>query len=291
MNAEAGTGGIDEDFVLRSGVRMPCWSLAEDATARRALGASMRAAGRAEKWSGLSPDADRIWRAVLLGFAHTGRPSDLAELASAATLPEDQVAGLLRDLQRRDLLVLDGHGAVTAAYPFSAVATPHRVRLPGSSAAVHALCAIDALGMGAMLGNDAEAESSCPECGTPVVVTTRAQGRQVASVRPETALVWSGIRYADGCCATSGCTVKAFFCCEAHLEAWRARTDPDGPGFRLSVEAARQVGAALFVPMLAPGDDEPGTVRPDRRKASSRPGQNTIKGATVPRETSVPSFP
>jgi hypothetical protein len=43
---------------------------------------------------------------------------------------------------------------------------------------------------------------------------------------------------------------------DEHLFAWRERSDPEGTGFRLSTEAAQQVGRALFVPMLAKGGDE-----------------------------------
>jgi hypothetical protein len=45
--------------------------------------------------------------------------------------------------------------------------------------------------------------------------------------------------------------VKRFFCSDVHLQAWRGRADPKGRGFRLSMEAAFEVGKALFVPMLA----------------------------------------
>lgn len=49
--------------------------------------------------------------------------------------------------------------------------------------------------------------------------------------------------------------MKAFFCSDQHLADWRVRTDPDGVGFRLSVEEAIQVGKAIFVPMLAVPDE------------------------------------
>ncbi len=140
---------------------------------------------------------------------------------------------------------------MTAAYPFCAWDTGHRVRLGGTGTTVGSLCAIDALGAGAMLGCDTAIESSCRGCGTPIRITTRDGGHALHSVSPTAALVWAGTLYADGCSATSGCTVKAFFCSDGHLAAWRGRTDPDSTGFRLSVEAALQVGKALFVPMLA----------------------------------------
>lgn len=49
--------------------------------------------------------------------------------------------------------------------------------------------------------------------------------------------------------------MKLFVCSDEHLVAWRQRLDPGGAGFRLSVEAALQVGNGLFVPMLAARPD------------------------------------
>lgn len=253
---EPTTGAIGQAFALRPGVLMPDWSLTTEPAARDALAASMVAAQRAEKWSDLSAAEDRVWRAVLHGFARSGAAPDMARLAAGTGLAEPTVGEILRALQRRDLVVLDERGtAVTAAYPFSARETGHRVRMD-KLAAVYALCAIDALGMGAMLSCDTAVESSCPECGAPIRIATRDRGRALASVAPASAVVWAGIRYADGCGATSGCTVKLFFCSDEHLAAWRARVDPGGAGFRLSMEAALQVGKGLFVPMLAARPDE-----------------------------------
>lgn len=238
-------------FLLRPGVAMPAWSFVTDPAAREALSASMAVAGRARKWSGLSAVEDQVWQAVLSGFARSGQAPDVTRLAAATDLDASAVAPVLRALQRRDLIVLDAGGAaVTAAYPFCAWDTGHRVRLDGM-AAVHSLCAIDALGAGAMLGCDALIESSCRGCGAPIRIETRDRGHALGPVAPGTAVVWSGMKYAGGCAATSGCTAKAFFCSDEHLAAWRERAEPGGAGFRLSMEAALQVGKALFVPMLA----------------------------------------
>jgi hypothetical protein len=106
-----------------------------------------------------------------------------------------------------------------------------------------------------MLDCDTEIESSCPECGTPIQIATREKGCVLRSVMPANAVVWSGIRYTGGCCASSGCKAKLFFCTDEHLATRRARSDPDGVGFRLSVGAALQVGKAIFVPMLAAGHE------------------------------------
>lgn len=168
-------------FPLRHGVLMPEWSFVTDPAAREALGASMAAAGRAEKWSGLSAAEDRVWRAVLRGFGPSGRAPDAAWLAAAARLDEAAVVPVLRALHQRDLVVLDAAGAsVAAAYPFCAWETGHVVRL-ASGVVVNALCAIDALGTGAMLGCDTVIESPCRGCGEPVRLATCNKGHALRS--------------------------------------------------------------------------------------------------------------
>jgi len=45
---------------------------------------------------------------------------------------------------------------------------------------------------------------------------------------------------------------EAFFCSKAHLAARRERADHDGVGFTLTLEAALEIGLALFAPVLMP---------------------------------------
>lgn len=252
-NGAGGGFAPGETIALRPGVTLPDWSLAPDPLAREALAASMAVAGRRERWAGLTPAEDTVWQAVLRRLASHG-DAPAAALAAATGHDGAGLAALLQGLRGRDLLVLDAGGAVTAAYPFSALPTPHRVALGDAAARppVHALCAIDALGAGGMLGLDSVIHSRCAGCGAAITLRTCDGGHALAAAEPATALVWSGIRYAGGCAATSGCALKPFLCSEAHLEAWRARTDPGGTGYRLGLAAALQAGLALFVPMLRP---------------------------------------
>jgi mercuric reductase len=246
----------DDAFELRPGVMMPDWGLVTDPQARQALDASMAAAGRANKWADLSTAEDRVWRAILVGFAYSGAAPATSEVAIAVQMAEAEAVSLLSMLRERDLIVLGPDDTtVTAAYPFCTWETGHRVRL-GESVAANALCAIDALGTGAMLERDTLIGSACRSCGAPILIETCEHGHSLRSVTPDGAVVWSGLRYADNCCATSGCEMKTFFCSDEHLEAWRLQADPAGIGFRLSIGEALQVGKAIFVPMLADGTPE-----------------------------------
>jgi mercuric reductase len=242
--------------VLRRGIMMPDWSAVTSEAAGRALEAVFAIAGRDEKWSGLGDEEDRVWRAVLEGFGATGRAPHASEIAAATGSGPQLVAAALARLRARDLVVLAQDASeVTAAYPFCDWATGHRVHWNGVSA--NALCAIDALGLGAMLGRDTVIETSCRHCGAPIRIATRADGTKIASSSPEQAVVWCGIAYAGNCGATSGCTLKVFFCSGEHLRLWRDAGRATTPGFRLSVDEAHQVGRAMFAPMLRPSVSAP----------------------------------
>lgn len=238
-----------ETVALRPGLVVPDWSLLPDPTGREALAAAMTVAGRRERWAGLDAAEDAVRRAVLLGFAASGAPPLSTELAASTDLATDAVRTALVRLARRDIVVLGEDGRIAAAYPFSAAPTPHRVTLTRSGTAVYALCAIDALGLGAMLGAETVIESRCTGSGATVTIATQDRGFALAARAPADVVVWYGISYAGGCAARSGCALKLFFRSEADLGSWRSRNG-DHPGYPLDMPVGLQIGLALFAPML-----------------------------------------
>jgi hypothetical protein len=74
----------------------------------------------------------------------TGEPY-LARACKAHRLNETAIWPQLEELQRRDLVVLDGE-RIISAYPFSDRETGHRATSDGC--VVNAMCAVDALGIG-----------------------------------------------------------------------------------------------------------------------------------------------
>jgi hypothetical protein len=77
---------------------------------------------------------------------------------------------ILAALAERDYLGLGQDGQITAAYPFSAKATPHAVRITGGAAA-YSMCAIDALGVADMLSARVLISSADPSTGEQISVT------------------------------------------------------------------------------------------------------------------------
>jgi hypothetical protein len=220
--------------------------------AREALG--RRSGARAsliEKWSTpLGETEDFVWQSVLQLFARLGRPPRMPEIARAANMDHERLAGVLQQLRQRDLLGFDeAMGSIAHAYPFTGSSTEHRVRLGGH--VLNALCAVDALGAGAMYRQNTAIASSCRFCGAEIRIVTRDDGTALGGVSPETAVVWYDAGYSGDCAATSCCPGIVFFCSDDHLRRRLASPDAGRDGYRLSPDEALEVGRALFPPILA----------------------------------------
>ncbi len=244
------------EIAVRPGVTTPDWSVVTSGIVREALGAIFETCDWEERWAGLDDAQDRTRRAILEAYPRTGHAPSIDELALTTGFAPDQVCDLVAKLKARDMVVLDRDGAtLTGAYPFVDRDTEHRVRL--GETVLNAMCAIDALGTGAMLGADVAIESACRFCGAPIRIETCDKGAALADYAPMIAVVWSGIQYSNGCAADSLCTVMAFFCTDEHLQSWRDAQDRKTKGFRLSMDEGLQMGKAIFKPLLAPASANP----------------------------------
>ena len=96
---------------------------------------------------------------------HTGLMPTINETASAISRTPNEVRSSFHRLGEAHMLVLQkGSGEILMANPFSAVPTPFLVRAAGRS--YYGNCIWDALGIPAMLNEDAVIEASCGCCGT-----------------------------------------------------------------------------------------------------------------------------
>ncbi len=237
------------EIVLASGAVFPDWSVVSSEKVEKALADFLDAFGAERAWSGLTGDEDRVRRATLAEFAATGHAPTLGRLSKITGLPADDISAHLKSLAGRDLVVLAGDGdRISGAYPFTDRETGHQVHLGNMK--LNAMCAIDALGAGAMCNMDTVIRSACRRCGLPVLLETRDKGTNIASVSPETAVVWSGIQSTDGCSADTMCQVMAFFCSDECLTRWRTADASGATGHRLTIEQGIQAGKAIFAPML-----------------------------------------
>jgi alkylmercury lyase len=260
-------GGNGAAVELRPGVFRPDWTVVVSEAVREALVAwGPLRADLIERWtSPLTETEDLVWRSVIRVFATAEHSPRLADLAAATGLPASRIKKLVLELQRRDLLGLDATAeAIAYAYPFAGRRTGHTVQW--NRHALNALCAIDALGVGAMCGRDVKIASSCRSCSAEIRIETVDAGRRLRHVSPPGAVVWCDF-CTDDRAAVSCCPRTAFFCSDDHLEGWQRSQDGPRDGCRLTVEEGLELGRAIFGPILA----EPGA-RPqvDRTNGSSR---------------------
>lgn len=206
-----------------------------------------------------------VHQAVLAAFAQTGRAPSVAGLAEAAASCGAEAEQVLAELHQADFLRLDESGSIRAAYPFSAVPTPHVVQIDGGPR-VFAMCAVDALGIAAMLGADTVITSADPASGQPITITVPA-GAGEAVWDPATAVVFAGQRRGCGPCPDSAtgsgagsvaaevcCGQVNFFTSRASAAAW-ADIHPEVTGRILKQTGALRLGGQIFGPLLTTADE------------------------------------
>jgi mercuric reductase len=237
-------------IALRPGVRLPDWRLVSAPRARAALAENLVATGKAARFAGLAATTDAVWRRLLRLHVELGRAPTADQIAESADLSCAGVEAALADLAARDIIVRDAAGGIVGAYPFSQPATGHLVAI--ADRMLNAMCAIDALGIGAMLGRDVAIASSCRRCGAAIDVATADRGRAIARLSPSGPVVWASTAY-ESCAASSVCRAMAFFCNDDHLTAWRAAEGMAPRGHLLSLDEALQFARAVFEPFLADG--------------------------------------
>jgi Alkylmercury lyase len=205
-----------------------------------------------------------VHQRVLRSFAATGHAPPAADLAETAARYGTTAGAVLDALHAGDYLQVGPDGQIRAAYPFSGVPTPHLVDIDGGPR-VYAMCAIDALGMAAMLGTGVMITSADPRTGEVVTVTVPADGR-TASWQPATAVVFDGRLISGEACgpgpaaraaaAEACCGYMNFFGTRASAAAWDA-AHPGVTGEILGQAAALRLGVDIFGELLSEASNGP----------------------------------
>jgi len=139
-------------------------------------------------------------RRILQMFLDRGRPVPVGEVVARLRHGSaESVHDALTKLDDEDLIrISDGH--VDLAYPFSALPTPFLVRFPEGRER-HVCCAVDALGIAPMVGQEVEIRSRCHHSGTPLqfAVTPEGPGHETAGI-----MLWVGKRTEERCRGIEG---------------------------------------------------------------------------------------
>ncbi|PSL01652.1 alkylmercury lyase-like protein [Haloactinopolyspora alba] len=192
----------------------------------------------------LPPPLRDLHRTVLTAFVNTGEaPSTnwVSEQAARFGLDPDQALGAL---DRADL-VHTADGAVTVAYPFSGVPTPHRVQLD-DGATSWAMCAGDSLGIPLMAGRDATISSADPHTGEGIHIQCR---DGAFTWQPDSTVVLVGATTGCGTAAEAACGHVNFFADPVNAEAY-LRAHPAVTGEIYDQSDAVEMGRFIFGPLL-----------------------------------------
>lgn len=196
--------------------------------------------------SSLPAPVREVHRAVLRHFVATGTapvPEDLKPAASDAGVELDEA---LDELHRADLVHLDPDGRVQVAYPFSGVPTSHTVRLR-NGVEVYSMCAVDALGIPLMLGEDGLVRSSDPGTGQPIQVERRDGTWEWSPADAVVLVAWR-----EGCSSKAEglCPTVVFHADHADAEKHLSET-PDLNGAVIGHDDALQLSQRSFGSMLS----------------------------------------
>ena len=198
-----------------------------------------------------------VQQAVLSSVAFTGVLPTPAALDRVAGPYGRRGVDVVADLADQDFLSLDAGGRVRAAYPFCLVPSRHRVRI-SDGATVWSMCAIDALGIGPMLGRDTVIESTDPLTEQRILLASTA-GRLVAD--PRSAVVFAGGRAGGGPAEHSCCDVINFFASEHSAARWAA-LHAEVAGCILDQIQAAELGRSIFAEVFE--SERAGTKPADR---------------------------
>ncbi len=201
-----------------------------------------------ERTRRLNGEQRQLYEWILQRFALAAPPTR-AQLGEKARMLALEPSAALATLAREDLVHTDEEGEVLVAYPFSARPRGHRVTIEGG-ATVEAMCAIDALGIAAMLDKPVEIVSHDPISGKKISVRL-SRGKE-AWWEPEAAVVLAGSSSRDGPSYGGCCNVLNFF--ETVETAERYVREHDAvAGMPISIPEAIEAGRAIFGDVLNEG--------------------------------------
>lgn len=197
--------------------------------------------------AGLTPHARQLHRALLTVFAERGQAPSRSDLQSMAASARIDLQAALGELIESDVVAVDNAGELRAVYPFSPTPTVHQVAI-SAGPTVYAMCAIDALGISAMLGRPTTISSREPDTGEVITVQVE---EDRAIWHPPSAVVFAGAS-GDSCAGQSvdrTCGSINFFHTANAARRW-ATSNPSITGSVLSQDQALAAGITEFGAMM-----------------------------------------
>lgn len=226
----------------------------------------MASRGPAARRRELAAPLASLYDRTLLHFAERGSPPSPETLQAWADELRLDSRAALADLLESDLVEADADTLrVVGAYPFTSQERGHRVDIDGGPT-VQAYCAIDALGVSAILNRPVTIHSHDPHSGAEI--TVRVEGAD-ADARPMGTVVSVAADRVDTNeqASDSACPTVNFY--ESHADALAYEQTYGLKLDLLSVAHAHQVGVTVFGDLLETGRvvNGSGTTSPDATPA------------------------
>jgi len=193
-----------------------------------------------------------LHRRTLLTLGRSGNPPTRDQLETWAGELHLDLDLALRQMAESELVFLDPAGReITGGVPFAPGPTAHQVSVVGGPT-VSANCAIDALGIAAMLDEDVDVESVDPSSGESFTASSRA-GRW--AWEPAESVVFVGSS-GQGRLTETYCPVINFFTSRDHALAYQSAHALNGDVLTLAdaVEAGALIFGHLLGSQSAPSD-------------------------------------
>ncbi|HEX3606034.1 MAG TPA: alkylmercury lyase family protein [Candidatus Dormibacteraeota bacterium] len=200
--------------------------------------------------SELAPPERELYRWILRRFAAASPPS-VSDVERAAAEQGIAAGAALRRMEEVDLVHRRPDGTIWCAYPFSAQPTGHTVELEGGQPPLHAMCAIDALGIPLMLRRGAVVRCAEPTTGRELVIRIDPTGESRSEPAGPVALIARTL--GEGPLASSCCPLINLFGSRRLAEEFLGGR-PDLTGAVLSLTDAVILARAVFEGVL---DDPP----------------------------------
>lgn len=202
--------------------------------------------GIAASQATLSPALRQLHQHLLRAFLEAGTPPHTAQLREFAMGLGLDTTEAMKALAVADLVHTDSaDGSIIVAYPLSGRSTSHTVHLEGL-APIHAMCAIDALGIPLMAGKDGVITSSDVTIRQPIRVELKAG---TWSWQPSSAVLVLG---ASGSCKgpiATACPLANFHISAEQATAYLAAR-PEVTGRVLTQDEAIEIARNEFGPLL-----------------------------------------
>jgi hypothetical protein len=193
--------------------------------------------------------AQRVRLRIYEHFVEHAVPPVAEQLMADFELSRGEVGEVLAELEaQRNVALVRGTRRVLMAWPFSAIATPFRVRAGGRD--YFANCSWDAIAFHEMLGGtDVSIDSHCHHCARPIRVEL--SGGRATLVEPATAIVYLALKPTDwwSDIILTCSNTMVFFCSPDHRDASDLCAPADQTA-SLTPDQVHQLGRPIYARRL-----------------------------------------